>query len=98
MDQNPLSETVRRQIEEVFLKLEKNRAQIPLRVREILERLGNSGYDYFQRQRPSLRDEIEAWTIALIVETYAPREEIKNVLLGVVLATIYERTKEEGSG
>ena len=98
MEQNKFGETIRKQIDEIFQKVEQNHDQIPNRVKEILDALGDEGYDYFQQERPELRDELEAWAISLIAATFAPRKEIKNVLLGVVLATVYERVKEKKGG
>jgi len=94
MEEDKLNERIKKQIEEIFQEIKVNQAQIPFQAMEILETLGNSGYDWIKRQGPFFRNEIKAAMIALIVMDRVPKEKIEERSLGWILARVYTELKK----
>ena len=92
-----INERLKREIEEVF---EKARFQhftdeIIEIYHKTFETLGKSGPNFLKEQKLfPFTDTVLAWSTVLR-EAGVGNEEIKAILLGIILATIYERGKEK---
>jgi len=94
-----INERAKKQIEETLGKAREE--QLSFEMLEIYDKvvltLENSGIQYLHNQKLfPFKDTIIAWQ--LVLRENGVKENMSGVLLGIILATIYERTRDDKGG